>query len=629
MSTTQANLPVAGTQETPPRPAAPVSYGNPSGPAAHRLSRLWLLTPVVIIVLALTAFGLWRQFVAPKIDDNISLYSVKMTSFPIVLKEKGDLKAHKSVDIKCEIEGGSTIIWIIPEGTRVEKGDLLVELASDTIQQKIDQQRITVNTAQNTYDTARAEYEIQLAKNEADIDAAQTQLELAEIDLEKWKEGDRFQQKQEAALAVESAKSRLQQATEQLEVTERMFLQNYVTAVELEEDRLKKQEADFTLQNAEKALEVLKDYTFKKDQLTYESAVRDAKATRDRTKETAGVEARRANDTVKSAKDQLVLVQAELAKYEDQLAKAKILAPQPGLVVYYSESRRGSSTMIDAGAKVYQNQKMLELPDLSQMKMVVRIHEADAERIKPGLKALIKVAGIYEEVEGNTDNETRSSGAQKIFEGEVTKIAALADSRNRWLNPELREFETEITLTGSGQGLKPGVTAEAEIYVDQIDEVLVVPVPCIFTRSGRSYVFVDDKGRTPEYREVQLGASNTTFIEVTKNLTAGEKVWMTITDEMVALLPTMRAENGDMPHPPLEAGLQDGRTPQGLDATPRQGNRPRQVAGERPGAGERQGAGQRPGAEQRSGAGERQAEPSGEARSQSKTSTRAPGSATD
>ena len=163
MSTTQANLPVAGTQETPPRPAAPVSYGNPSGPAAHRLSRLWLLTPVVIIVLALTAFGLWRQFVAPKIDDNISLYSVKMTSFPIVLKEKGDLKAHKSVDIKCEIEGGSTIIWIIPEGTRVEKGDLLVELASDTIQQKIDQQRITVNTAQNTYDTARAEYEIGLA----------------------------------------------------------------------------------------------------------------------------------------------------------------------------------------------------------------------------------------------------------------------------------------------------------------------------------------------------------------------------------------------------------------------------------------------------------------------------------
>ena len=68
-----------------------------------------------------------------------------------------------------------------------------------------------------------------------------------------------------------------------------------------------------------------------------------------------------------------------------------IYAPQPGLVVYYSDRYRRSSTMIDVGAKVFQNQKLLELPDMSIMKLLVRIHEADAVRIKVGLPATIRL----------------------------------------------------------------------------------------------------------------------------------------------------------------------------------------------------------------------------------------------
>ena len=118
MSTTQANLPVASSEEGTP-PTASVGYGRPAAAGGDRLSRWWLLTPVAVIAVCLGAWGSYRSFFRPTMDGNISLYTVKRTSFPIMLKEKGELKAHKSVDIKCEIEGGSTIIWIVPEGTTV------------------------------------------------------------------------------------------------------------------------------------------------------------------------------------------------------------------------------------------------------------------------------------------------------------------------------------------------------------------------------------------------------------------------------------------------------------------------------------------------------------------------------
>ena len=115
--------------------------------------------------------------------------------------------------------------------------------------------------------------------------------------------------------------------------------------------------------------------------------------------------------------------------------------------------------MIDEGAKVYKRQKILSLPDLSQMKLVVRVHEADAERIKPGLPVNVTMSGIGARVEGESDAGTRTSAAPKVFKGRVTKIAELADSRDRLRNPDLREFATEITLEG-GRGSRIAIWSD-------------------------------------------------------------------------------------------------------------------------------------------------------------------------
>ena len=200
--------------------------------------------------------------------------------------------------------------------------------------------------------------------------------------------------------------------------------------------------------------------------------------------------------------------------------------------------------MIDEGAKVYKRQKILTLPDMSQMKLEVRVHEADAERIKPGLPANVTVAGIGAELDGASDDASRVSAAPKVFKGRVTKIAALADSRNRHLNPDLREFTTEIMLDEQDPRLKPGMTAQAEIYVDHVEDVLAVPIQAVYGQGGKSYVYLDDGGGEPVHREVELGASSSTFVDVTAGLEEGGKVYMAVSDDMLTMLP--QAERDDL-----------------------------------------------------------------------------------
>ena len=101
-----------------------------------------------------------------------------------------------------------------------------------------------------------------------------------------------------------------------------------------------------------------------------------------------------------------------------------------------------------------------QLPDTSKMIVAVRVHEAKTDKLEMGQFARI-------EVEGYPDRQ---------FSGKVTKIAVLADTQNRWLNPDLKEYETEITLDPTDITLKPGVTAYVEIVVETVENALAVPV---------------------------------------------------------------------------------------------------------------------------------------------------------
>lgn len=467
---------------------------------------------------------------------NVQLYTVARRSFPIVLEEKGELKAINTTDIRCELEGRSTVIWVIEEGTRVRKGDKLVELACDEIENKIRQAEIDVTAAQAAYEAAQKDLQILIGKNESEIRAAEVALWLAEQTLLKYKEGEAVELRQKLDLALKKAEKQYEQARDTLKDSEELYQKGYITRIDLEQDRFREYSSQIEVQTAKLALKVADEFTIPMNIADLQSKVDKARQDLDRARKEAAASEAKSRAELESKEGQFRLKQENLAKLKDQKSKATILAPTEGLVVYYKEGFWDDFQM-KAGASVHERQILIQLPDTSRMKVVVRIHEAKTEMVKPGLPATVEVEGL----------------AGQQFHGRVTKIAVLAAPQMRWMNPNLKEYETEIELDGTFTNLKPNVTARAPILVTELRNVLAVPVQAVFSKGDKHYVFVDQKGE-PSPLEVRLGLASSEYVEIKDGLREGQTVYLAVPEEARLKLPEVQdagRERRRGPRPPV------------------------------------------------------------------------------
>lgn len=498
--------------------------------------RLWVAAGICAALLVLTAAA--RLPAAFRTDEETATltYRVEPRSFTVVLEEKGELRAKNSIDIKSEVDGENRIIYLIPEGSRVQKGDLLVELASDRIEEKLHNQRIKVSSTKAAWEAAQAEYEIQLDQNASDIRKAELKLELARLKLEKFKQGDWKVTLREKELAVERARKVLDRRRKDLANSRRLRDKEYITQVEYEQAEFDAYVAQVELEMAELRLRMAQEYDYKTQLAQLESDVEEAAKELERVRKNARAQESRKKAEMEAKETEYRYAVQELQKLEDQLAKTKIYAPAPGFVVYYNERWWDESNRISEGSVVRKQQTILTLPDPSVMIVEVRIHEAKTDRVAVGQDCLVEVEGVK----------------GQVFHGKVTRIAMLADSQNRWLNPHLKEYETEITLDPTEVPLKPGATAKVQIIVRELNDVLAVPVQSVFTRAGRSYVFIRNGSDEPEPREVRLGLSNADFVEVREGLEPGTEIYLAIDDQMQQRLPALTEEPfpGRLAEPP-------------------------------------------------------------------------------
>jgi len=86
------------------------------------------------------------------------------------------------------------------------------------------------------------------------------------------------------------------------------------------------------------------------------------------------------------------------------------------------------------------------IPDMTKMSVRVKIHESYIKKVKKGEKARVTIDAFPDEK----------------LDGEVTKVGVLPDSQNRWMNQDLKVYLTTITINGSSDWIKPGMSAKVE-----------------------------------------------------------------------------------------------------------------------------------------------------------------------
>jgi multidrug efflux pump subunit AcrA (membrane-fusion protein) len=410
-------------------------------------------------------------------------YRVARSALPVTVAVRGDLESSQNLEVASSVEGQATIIVLAAEGTRVKKGEVVCELDGAALRDALTNQEITTRQAETTF-----------------RNAVKTR-EIAEISVREYVEGTYPQTDLSAENVIRSSETELKIARDKIEWSDRMLGIGFVTPIQNRSDRLNLQRAELNLVNARTRLQVLREYTRPK-QLTSLSAAIDQARANELALEVAWVRERE--------KEQ---------KLRDQVAKCRLVAPGDGIVVYANQDMMrggGSQQPIQEGTAIRERQRILNIPDLSKMRINAKVHESEVERIVPGRHARIRIDALPGE----------------SLKGIVDSVRPLPDpppGGMGGIGTDLKVYTVYIRIVDPPAQLRPGMSGDVEVLVQQPADVLVVPVQAVLQFGGKDHVYVDTADG-PRLREVELGTTNDALVEVRRGLGEGEEVLLTPRD---------------------------------------------------------------------------------------------------
>jgi HlyD family secretion protein len=442
--------------------------------------------------------------------DAGSVFRVRQGPLTISVTETGTIKPSAQETIKNELEGRTTILYLIPEGTHVEAGDLLVELDASSLQDSKLDQEIRVRNAEAAFVQSRENLEIVKNQAQSDMDKAELDFRFAREDLAKYREGEYPNQLKDQEGRITLAQEELQRAEESLKWSRVLYEDKYIAESELQADELQVKKARLDLDLAGSELDLLTEYTYPRRVAELESNVKQTDMALERVKRKSAANIVQAEADLRAKQSEYERQTDKLDKIEKQIAKARIVAPRDGLVIYATSTQfswRGDTEPLAEGQEVRERQELIYLPTTSTFTAEVSIHESSLEKIRAGLPVRLTVDAL----------------PGRVFRGTVKTIAPLPDPTSVFMNPDLKVYKTEVAIDGGGDVLRTGMSCQAEILIEEYDPAVFVPVQCVVRIGGRPTVFVMGRGR-PNPRPVQLGLDNNRMVHILDGIDAGEEV---------------------------------------------------------------------------------------------------------
>ncbi len=505
-------------------------------------------------------------------NSGADLFEVKRGKLRISIKENAELAAAVETRVRSEMEGQNTVISLVKEGSRVQKGERLVELDASQVVEKKATQEISVARALAAKVSAEKGLEIQEKQNQAEMLAAHNELKIAEMNQEKFygrdsadgtrEMGEQEQQRKDADDNIRLARQEQKLAEDRLAWSERLRTKDFITKNELERDQLDADRKKYQVDRAVNQRVLLEHYDLEIKKLQVEQKVTEAKLALERVEAQGEAKLAQARAEVESRDAEYKLAKERFDNLELQLKNAVIIAPTPGLVVYAFEGdgmRRRE--VVEEGAQVRQRQALIILPDITRMIANLSVHEAMVDKVAVGQPALVRIDAFPD----------------RSFTGRVASVSSLADSSQRFSNPTAKLYKTVVALDGNNQEfLKPNMSASCEIIISEHEDVVYVPVQAVQRQLAVSYVWVAT-AKGPEARRIELGVHDYSYVIVKSGLANGDRVYLAPPGGAVA--PEFAQPTDPVPAPAAPAPADTGANPTANNGDARTGEGRRGSAG--------------------------------------------------
>ncbi|MFH1549093.1 MAG: efflux RND transporter periplasmic adaptor subunit [Planctomycetota bacterium] len=321
--------------------------------------------------------------------------------------------------------------------------------------------------------------------------------------------GGALQQRRELESNIDLSIEEMKRASNKLDWTRKLQEKGYVTRDEMEADELALKRNEVEKERAETALKLFAKYEFPKEAEKLLSDYKEAGRELERIKARARSKIAQTEAELKSKEATYNLQKNLLEKTTYQIEKCTIRAKRPGLVVYAgaNDPHRRQQSPIQEGASIREGQSIISLPDLTQMQIEVKVNESSIEKVKKGQAVDIEIEAF----------------PGRRMKGVVTYVGPVADSQSAWLGSDVKVYSTKVEIFGQYSYLKPGMTASVAIIVEELKNVIKVPVQAIYARKGETVCYVTRDGYY-EARPVLLGSAGESFAHVAEGLKEGDKL---------------------------------------------------------------------------------------------------------
>jgi HlyD family secretion protein len=463
----------------------------------------------LVVILAATVIGTTLYWYArPTAEVKLpATFEVEKREFTIKHTVVGQLRALDSVTISAQKD--LPIIYLIPEGTQVQKGELLVRFDPDKYQAAYDQSLAAFQVAQADQQKAAKDLEAQRQRLLAELARFEAEVRLAQLDLEALKRRPLPDELERARLELKKAETMFHYAEKRRNVLPGLVAKGYVTQSALEEAQLNFLQARTVLQSARFNFDKVAAGATADELERAQIRLEQAHIALDRAQRgmqaqlqsfEAAIEREKAN--VESAKRMI-----DTAKVK--LNRTDLHAPKEGLAVYATVGGERSAEKVQLGMIPFEGQPILYLPDMSTMVVDIEVNEIDIGKIRIGGPVEVKLE-TYPDI---------------TFRGTILQIGSLARLKQmqNGAASSIKVFDVTVKIEDTDPRLKPGLTATLDIIIDRQKDALPVPLSAVMSRGGEDIVFVVNAGKV-EPRKIISGLSNEHRVMVREGLRPGERV---------------------------------------------------------------------------------------------------------
>ena len=173
----------------------------------------------------------------------------------------------------------------------------------------------------------------------------------------------------------------------------------------------------------------------------------------------------------------------------------------------------------------------IEVQNLENLIISLNINESEISNISLGQEVEISL----------------TADSSKEYTGKITKIDAVGTYSSSGST-----FPVEVSLKNDGN-IKIGMSVSCTINIQELTDVLAVPINAVQINGDKKYVITVENGETKEV-SIETGLSNDEYVEVKSGLSGGETLQVTTTTKQNTIRSKYNSKNGESDMPSMDRG---------------------------------------------------------------------------